>query len=327
MEWWRWTKYNGRIASEAPFRTTTRMRHGLPRLMLYFGRAPGDDLICTALIRELSKRGQRGIWMMSNHPELFAGNLDVEHIVPVEGRYERFAHVFKLNYRYLEYAGFDAAADRMTSPARHAIAELCVRMGIDGDIDLRPVMHLTDSERAAAEWAKGKVCIQSSGLAARVPMLNKQWPAERYQQTVDALRGEFDFIQLGGATDPKLEGATDLRGKTDKRETAAVLAASRLYVGNAGFLMHVARAVECPSVIVYGGREAPWQTGYGCNLNLYSAEPCAPCWRMNGCDFDRVCMSRIDTGQVTAAIRTLSATPRHPLAVDVITLGKIPNEA
>lgn len=324
LDLWKWTRHQCCVASEAPFRLVTRLRHGMPDLMLYFGRSPGDDLLCTGLLRELSIRGQRNIWMMSNHPDLFVANPDIQHVLPVEGRCERFAHKWRLNYRYLEYAKYEPAHDRTTSPERHAIAELCLRMGLDGTVALRPFLHLSSDEAESAQWASGKICIQSSGLAARVPMANKQWYPERFQETVNALRNTVEFIQIGSPSDPKLDGTIDCRGKLLRRETAAVLASSQLFVGTVGFLMHLARAVECPSVIVYGGREAPWQSGYGANTNLYSAEPCSPCWRINGCDFDRVCMSRISTAEVVAAIRTRLCGPRQALPIDHVVLPSVP---
>jgi hypothetical protein len=59
--------------------------------------------------------------------------------------------------------------------------------------------------------------------------------------------------------------------------------------------------VDCRSVIVYGGREKPAQTGYVANKNLYSQVRCAPCWLRNPCDFDRKCMDMITSKQVIAA--------------------------
>jgi hypothetical protein len=85
--------------------------------------------------------------------------------------------------------------------------------------------------------------------------------------------------------------------------------------------MHLARAVECPSVIVFGGREAPWQSGYICNSNLYSAVPCAPCWRANTCEFDRRCMSDISVADVVSAIRQMMKRPRNPLAVETVDIS------
>jgi ADP-heptose:LPS heptosyltransferase len=89
-------------------------------------------------------------------------------------------------------------------------------------------------------------------------------------------------------------------------------------VGTVGLLMHLARAVECPSVIIFGGREAPWQSGYVCNFNIYSEMPCAPCWRSNTCDFNRQCMSNISADDVVSAIRQMLDRPRSPLAVETV---------
>ena len=136
---------------------------------------------------------------------------------------------------------------------------------------------------------------------------------ERFQAVVNIFRGEFDFIQVGSTLDPRLAHVQDVRGAAI-RETAAILHHSRIFVGNAGFLMHLARAVECLSVIIYGGREAPWLTGYKCNANLYTALPCAPCWRWNTCDIDRKCMKEVTVDDVVSQIRKMVHKQRNPLS-------------
>jgi ADP-heptose:LPS heptosyltransferase len=80
--------------------------------------------------------------------------------------------------------------------------------------------------------------------------------------------------------------------------------------------MHMARAVDCPSVIVYGGRLRPDQIGYSCNENLYNAVACAPCWLDSRCDFGRVCMETIPAAAAIEAAERLVARPRDGLAVD-----------
>jgi ADP-heptose:LPS heptosyltransferase len=151
-------------------------------------------------------------------------------------------------------------------------------------------------------------------------MRNKEWYPQRFQAVIDALRHEYRFVQIGSAQDPHLNNAIDLRACTSIRETAAILYHARIYIGSVGFLMHLARSVECPSVIIYGGREAPWQSGYLSNVNLYSPEACAPCWRWNDCDFDRKCMSSINVNEVILAIEKALAVPRGPLEVETIEL-------
>jgi hypothetical protein len=304
-------------------------RETRPAMLLYFGFALGDDLLCTAVLRELRRRGRDRLLMISNRPELFADNPDAE-VRPLWPRYSpdgstvaicrRYSRLWGGEFIRLEYAPL-AGDDRSRPPGRHIIAEMCARAHITGSVAIRPYLRLTDAERSAGGWAEGRVVIQSSGMAARHPMRNKEWDQGRFQAVVDALRDEVEFIQLGAAEDPALRHADDLRGRTGVRETAAILSQARLYVGSVGFLMHLARAVDCPGVIVYGGREAPWQSGYSCNLNLYSATPCAPCWRWNTCEFDRYCMSEISVADVVSAIRQMLGKPRCPLALDTIDIG------
>ena len=117
----------------------------------------------------------------------------------------------------------------------------------------RPGPGIELSSRAAA-WLHVIQCETSNGTKSvfkTLSMLSQE---------------KSSFIQIGSTADPPLQRVRDLRGATGIREAAAILYHARLYVGTVGFLMHLARAVECPSVIVFGGREAPWQSGYVCNI-------------------------------------------------------------
>lgn len=308
-------------------------RRPLPKLLLFFGFAPGDDLLCTAVLRELRQRGRDELLMVSNHRELFMGNPDPAYVHPLWQRSSpwsstasicrRFVRIWGGGFTQLEYAP-GIGADRRRPPPRHIVAEMCLRAGITGPVAIRPYLYLSGTEKTAATWACHQVVIQSSGMAARHPMQNKQWCWERFQDVIDALRGEISFVQLGAVTDPALQHVTDLRGATGIREAAAILYQARLYVGGVGFLMHLARAVECPSVIIFGGREAPWQSGYTCNLNLYSPVSCAPCWRSNTCDFDRQCMRDISVANVVAAVREMLVRPRNPLITETVEITPVP---
>ena len=106
-----------------------------------------------------------------------------------------------------------------------------------------------------------------------------------------------------------------MRGKTSLRESAAILANSLIFIGLVGFLMHLARAVDCRSVIVFGGRERPWQVGYVANCNLTGDNPCSPCWLRNRCDYEGACMDMIDAGEVLAAAESQLRRRGLPLEV------------
>ena len=84
--------------------------------------------------------------------------------------------------------------------------------------------------------------------------------------------------------------------------------------------MHLARAVDCPSVIIFGGKEKPEESGYICNENLYTALECSPCWKMNTCDYERRCMDMITVDDVLAGVERLREKSRDNLAVQKIIL-------
>jgi ADP-heptose:LPS heptosyltransferase len=91
-----------------------------------------------------------------------------------------------------------------------------------------------------------------------------------------------------------------------------VLSVCRLFVGLEGLLMHLARAVHCRSVIVFGGREAPANAGYLQNVNITRTPPCSPCWRFSACDFGRQCLRDIRPAEVVRHARSLLARRPSP---------------
>jgi hypothetical protein len=192
-----------------------------------------------------------------------------------------------------------------------------MRAGISGEVTLRPYMTLTPAEKTAGQLAARQITIQSSILSATMPIRNKEWKPERFQQVVNSLRHAYTFVQVGSKNDPQMEGVIDMRGKTTVRETAAIMSQSLVFVGLVGFLMHLARSVDCRSVIVFGGREAPWQSGYSCNENIFTPLACSPCWLWSKCDHGHKCMNDIDAGRVTRAVQSQIDAAGEPLAVDV----------
>jgi hypothetical protein len=293
----------------------TLARHGRPDILLYFGRSPGDSLLCTAVLHELRARGAGRLWMQSDQPELFERNSDVDRVVPYDRSIRRLTRLLGGRVVFPDYAPYDAATDRSRPPDLHIIACMCRALGVTGEVGLRPYLALADDERRLGRLAPRQVAIQSTGASARLPMRNKEWGAERFQAVARELRSRYDLVQLGTPADPPIHGAIDERG-APLRRAAAILSQSMVFVGLVGFLMHLARAVECRSVIVYGGREAPWQSGYTGNENLGSAVPCSPCWLWNRCDYDRRCLAEITPSGVVAAIDRAAARSGERLAVD-----------
>ncbi|HWA85402.1 MAG TPA: glycosyltransferase family 9 protein [Opitutus sp.] len=298
----------------------TVLRHRRPDVALAFLGGLGDELLCTAPLVEWRQRGARNIWIRTHRPELFAGLDRAAQILPDSARCDRLASRLGRPFRYLSYSRYDEAGDRDEPLARHVIAEMCARAGLTGAVTLRPHWRVSATERARAAAWHDCIAINTSTLVARVPMLNKQWPAARFQAVVDHFGSRFKFVQLGAPADPPLRGTTDLRGQTSLRETAAILHGCRAFIGLVGFLMHLARAVECPAAIVYGGREPPELTGYPCNENVALRPACAPCWQRSRCEHDHACMAEIDAARVIAAVERVLTRPRGPLLESEATL-------
>jgi ADP-heptose:LPS heptosyltransferase len=286
-------------------------RLGFPSRVFHGGGGIGDDLLCTTVFRELKKRGSARIVVRSQYAALFQGNPDVDVVLRKKIPMVAGLLVHGLNFLQLTY---------VVPLKEHFLASMCRTAGISGEVTLRPYLFLRPDELAAGRLFDRQLVIQSAGLGSTTPMKNKEWYPERFQEVASRLQSRATLIQLGTPLDPPLKGAVDLRGKTGLREAAGILANSLVFVGQVGFLMHLARAVDCRSAIVYGGRETSDKTGYIANKNLVGATPCSPCWEENKCDYDRECMKMISVEAVAGA--ALEQIDRHgsPLETEVVNL-------
>jgi ADP-heptose:LPS heptosyltransferase len=275
---------------------------GCPARLLYMGCGIGDDLLCTAVAHELKKRGVGRIVMFSKYAELFRLNPDIDAVFNFEAAsFGRLQH-WGVEATHPYYGSYDGVSD-WDGYEEKIILRMCRLAKITGSISLRPYLYLSPKERAVGRKFDAQIAIQSAGLGQ---MKNKDWFVERYQAVAKALSAHARIIQIGLASDPLIDQALDLRGKTTLRESAAILANSKLFVGQVGFLMHLARAVDCRSVVVYGGREDPAITGYAVNENIVGKTPCSPCWFRNRCDYDRECLKIVTVEMVVvAALRIL----------------------
>jgi hypothetical protein len=295
-------------------------RHPLPAAAIYFPCGGlGDDLLTTALARLVHNKTGRPVWMLSRHPELFAGNPDIECVVsPTE---ETAIALARRGVQVVRPVYTKNTEGSDIPPKEHVLTTMARVAKVQGDLELRPRLHVSVHEAEAANTFEGSIVLQSSGLSARFPIRNKEWIPERFVKVASGLSKTAPLVQIGSLADPPIPGTRDLRGRTSVRETAAILARSRLFIGLVGFPMHLARAVDCRAVIIFGGREAPWQSGYSANTNLYRALACAPCWLVDRCDHNKRCMDEISSDDVITAAHEALARPPEQLAVDTIHLG------
>jgi len=303
----------GQKISLAGWGLRTLAQFGWPRALTHFAAGVGDELMLTAVMRELRLRGAPPFWVMSRRPELYRDNPDVAAVVPVDQRMVALAR--RCGARVVEpvYTVEDAAGN-MRPPPAHMITSLMATAGITGPVTLKPVLHLSAAEKAAAAAWAGVIVIQPTVRSALRPNDLKEWWPDRWQAVVDALRPAHRIVQVGGENDPLLAGAEDRRGHAvSLREVAALLGHARLFLGLESGFMHLARAVDCPGVIVLGGRVSPAQAGYAGFVNLTRTPACSPCWRYNGCELDRQCLRDISADEVIASVKQVLAAPRAVL--------------
>jgi hypothetical protein len=285
---------------------------------LFYHGGIGDHLLLSTIARELKRRGSRYVFIISDYPDLFLGNRDVDAVTapdsPRAWAFMKLAGDRTVMPTYL--INYDPATDTRDPPPDPAVAYMCRMAGITGPIAVRPYFTLPEAEREWGAPYRGCIAVQSSGLSAKFPSLNKQWYPERFAEVAAHLIKSHPVVQVGSPDDPPVPHTHDLRGRTSLRQLAALFFHCRMYVGLEGMPMHMARAVDCPSVIVYGGRLRPDQIGYICNENLYNPVACAPCWLDSRCDFGRVCMETISTQAVVEAAERMLARPRDGLAVE-----------
>lgn len=307
----------------ARWRLATNIRStGMPADAVYFPLGGlGDDLLGSALAVALSEQRRGPVWVLSHHRELFLGLPAVSAVVPPSEELVRRLENHGTCIRRTTYTECLDAGTRHAIPSEHIIAAMARHVGYSGRLLLRPHLRLSHTELDCADIARDAIVIQSSGRAARFHIPTKEWQPGKFIQVAERLSARYKLVQIGSASDPLLPGCIDLRGCTTLRQTAGLLARANLFVGLVGFLMHLARAVDCRAVIVYGGREAPWQSGYPCNENVTSAPPCSPCWLVDGCEHALQCMQAISADQVISAVERALTRHGQLLATDSIQIG------
>jgi ADP-heptose:LPS heptosyltransferase len=119
------------------------------------------------------------------------------------------------------------------------------------------------------------------------------------------LLGGMDEMALAGDVMRELDGAPalNLAGRTSLRDLIAIFPECAAAFGPDSGPMHIAAAVGCPIVSLWGAtapeRSAPW--GFS-ELALRGEIPCSPCY-LRTCPIGRECMHRISPATVVETVR------------------------
>jgi lipopolysaccharide heptosyltransferase I len=144
---------------------------------------------------------------------------------------------------------------------------------------------------------------------------SKRWPAANFASLISEI--PLYSVIVGSSGDnviaeeiigraPMTDKTINLCGKTSLSELVALIAGAKAVVSNDSGPMHIAAALDKPTVAIFGPTD-PNKTGpYGwkenSKLKVISAQvPCSPC-REKECD-DMQCMQSIEVKQVYEALR------------------------
>ncbi len=144
----------------------------------------------------------------------------------------------------------------------------------------------------------------------------KRWFAERFAEAGDKLSKELNahVILFGGQTDQETAeqvrklAQTDminLAGLTSLKEAIYLISQCRLFLSNDSGLMHVAGALNIPTVAVFGSTNPVTTSPAGEKTMLVRKDvSCSPCLKKI-CPTDFRCMTMVTVGDVVGAAKTL----------------------
>jgi ADP-heptose:LPS heptosyltransferase len=154
----------------------------------------------------------------------------------------------------------------------------------------------------------------------------RYWGSVKFAQlSSELVELGYRVVLVGGKEDIKKAGEiklhfsndkmTDLVGKITLAQTAAVLKQGLLAIGADSGIMHLASAVNCPAVWLFGaGIEKKWLPEYSRHGSINLHLSCSPCTLFGctpRCPYDVRCLKEISVDQVVDKIKILLKNPSH----------------
>lgn len=225
----------------------------------------GDEFAFTALVREAKKFMPDELIRVVNprYPDVWLNNPRVNHGNGENGKFVRLQ--MQLN------------EDKGNIPTSFGI-----QAGIPMT-DTQPELFLTSEERMKGHYLLAKHGALKRSVIAIDSGANwpsRQWMPERWHELGERLSKWASVVEIGvpGGDHFGWQKHTEIPGARKLlnlpiRESAAVLAASDLYIGNDSGCFHMAAAVGTPQVIVFGVK-GPKCLAYRDTTPVEGSRPC-----------------------------------------------------
>jgi ADP-heptose:LPS heptosyltransferase len=197
-----------------------------------------------------------------------------------------------------------------------------------------PRLYLSGKDRAAARSILRKAGIMPQDVVVAIHpggegfQRRKQWSTDRFAEVARGLMARYQakIVLVGGPTDKPLAEAIaaqlpiaplDATGLTTLKQTAALIEASTLFIGNDSCPLHMAGAVGTAAIGIFGPSNIQQfhpvgQPGFRF-IAAHRDLPCSPCfhfvgnrppWQINLC-YSRRCLKAIPADDVIASAHEL----------------------
>ncbi len=196
-----------------------------------------------------------------------------------------------------------------------------VGLGIHESVG-EPEMFIQSEASQPGEDALGVISTNVQPIVLLHPAArysNKTWPLERFAEVADWLSEQgIRVVLIGGQQDMLLgqqilnrttHKPENLMGKTSLSQLVAVMKQSKLLIGNDGGPMHMAAAVGCPVVGLFGPTDPAVWGPRGSKIKvIYKGIDCEKCFYTECLRGEESCMRQISVEEVCQAALSLLAT-------------------
>jgi|TARA_R110001583_G_scaffold5598_25_gene30186 ADP-heptose:LPS heptosyltransferase len=202
-----------------------------------------------------------------------------------------FAFPLILNNPKTNYCKQDTPEKAIHRYDKHIVEQICEFYGIVPS-SIKPEIYFSEKENQKIDFILNRYQLEKGKFLVIEPQsnneytANKKYPLEKWQHVVENIsKLGMKIVQVGKKTsDQNLKNVINLTGLTTFREASLIISHCKLFISSEGGLMHSARAVETPSVIVYTGFIHPVMTGYPENKNIWIGKNHGPCGMKIKCD-------------------------------------------
>lgn len=266
-----------------------------------YGKAIGDQVCMSAVVRALKKQKGYRIIVFSSYPEIFYNNPHVYKNIDITKYPDFFKKIINkllniLKGGQIEYFCFSVKNGKSLeefmrkSRAKISLIEahslhFKTKLNLK---NVKPEIYFSNEEInkycKKFEFLKNFAIIQSKGKTTYTQ--NKEWGFDKYQEVVNKTKDKIKWVQVGLKNEKLLKNVIDLRGKTKNlRELAFVISKANFVLANEGLLNHLAAAVGTKSFVVFSGFSHVELAKYDTTIAIVKNPQveCAPCWLLSNC--------------------------------------------